>query len=218
MDGHGCIAEHCLRACGSHDHSRPAVCCRIADVPQVPLSLFMLDLEVGETCRATRAPVGDTGAAIDQPLLVEQHKGLSHRARIAIIQREALAAPVHGGPETLELLADVVVVGLLDLPHALDEGLAADIMARQAFLRQALLERSGAIRRVYAGSHRLLASMACPARSGLVSSINRMSHVEDAVTSRPDDNAKAFPTILHCRREHAFVQPLLVMSRSTAMV
>ncbi len=112
----------------------------IANLPEVALLLLVDHFEIADGGLAARAPVDDVRAAIDEALLVEADEGLAHGDRKALVHGEVLAAPVDGDAEALHLLEDRAAVVLLPLPHALDEGFAAELLARRAFFSQLALD------------------------------------------------------------------------------
>ena len=91
--------------------------------------LGVFDLGVGQGRGAVRAPVDDAAAAVDEPLVIEIHKHLAHRARTALIHREALAIPVAGGAELFQLLDDAPAVLVFPRPHALKKFFAPEVVA-----------------------------------------------------------------------------------------
>ena len=121
----------CLAAVAEHG---------IANLPEMALLLLVHDFEIADGGLAARAPVHDVGAAIDEALVVEADEGFADCNRQALVHGEVLAAPVHGGAEALHLLEDGAAVVALPLPHALDEGLAAEFLARRAFFGQLALD------------------------------------------------------------------------------
>ena len=112
----------------------------IAQVPEMPLLCLMVDLDVGDRRRAARTPIRDARALIDQPLLIEAHEHLAHRARAALVHREPLALPVTGGTEHAQLIHDAVAVLLLPVPDAREELLSPKLEAVRALRAQALLD------------------------------------------------------------------------------
>ena len=131
MHGQAGVAELRLRPHGA-ERQRP-----VLDVDELGVALLALDLEVGEHGLAARAPVDDVVVAIDQPLVVEAHEHLAHRARQPLVHREALARPVAGGAEPLQLADDRAARLLLPLPDALDELLAAEVVLASCPRRRA---------------------------------------------------------------------------------
>ena len=132
MHGDGGVAEHRLRP-RRHDLDRAAaVGERIAQMIQLAVGVGVLDLEVGERGAAARAPVDEIAVAVDQPFLVEPDEHLAHRAREALVHREALARPVARHAETLQLHDDRAARRVAPLPGALDERLAPERLAVDA--------------------------------------------------------------------------------------
>ena len=107
---------------------------RVSQRPEVPLDGRVGALEVRQHGRAARAPVDQRLAAVDQPLVVETHEGLAHGVGEAWVHGEALAVPVAGGAEGLELLDDPCARLGLPLPDAVDEGLAPEVVPGLAVL------------------------------------------------------------------------------------
>ena len=86
------------------------------------------------------APVDDVRAAVDEALMVEADEGFAHGEGAGLVHGEVLAAPVDGDAEALHLLEDGSAVVTPPLPDALDEGLAAQLLARAAFLGELALD------------------------------------------------------------------------------
>ena len=80
--------------------------------------VFRNDFLVAERCERDGAPIHHPLATIDHPLGVEIDENLLHLARIGLIHRKALASPVAGATELLELVDDDAAVLLLPLPDA----------------------------------------------------------------------------------------------------
>ena len=128
------IAHEGLRAGGGYDKLARAIAERIADVPQLARLGLILDLRIGKRGRAVRAPVDDTVTLVNQALVIEVDKYLAHCLGAALVHGEALAFPVAGGAELFELADDAVAVLVLPVPHALEELLAAKVIAGLALL------------------------------------------------------------------------------------
>ncbi len=79
-----------------------------------------------------RVPVDHVVVAVDQALVVERHEDPQHRAHVGLVEREALLGVVARRAEALVLVDDRVAVLLAPAPHALDERLAADLLAARA--------------------------------------------------------------------------------------
>ena len=129
MDRHGGVAQHGLGAGGGHGDAARAVGEGVAEVPELALLLLVDDLLVGEGRAGLRAPVDDPVALVDQPLLVEPDEDLLDGAGEPLVEGEAFARPVAGGADGAELLDDLAAVGALPFPDALEESLAAEIVA-----------------------------------------------------------------------------------------
>ncbi len=126
---HRGVAEHRLRAGGGHGQEPVLPLHRVADLPDGPLPLLVLHLEVAERGPAVRAPVDQPAGAVEQPLLVQTDEHLQHRPRAALVHGEARAAPVEARPQVLVLLLDAGAVALLPLPDAAHELRPAEVVA-----------------------------------------------------------------------------------------
>ena len=89
------------------------------------LGLDLHDLEVRDRGLELGVPVDEALVLVDEPLAIELNEHLGDRARQALVEGEALAAPVAGGAEALELGHDRAARFGLPRPDALDERLAA---------------------------------------------------------------------------------------------
>ena len=85
----------------------------------------MSEIAAGELGPAVHQPL----VAIDQLLLVQGHEHLAHRRRKALVQGEALAAPVAGGAQPAQLVGDGPAALGLPFPDPGDESLAAHVPA-----------------------------------------------------------------------------------------
>ena len=127
VDGHGGVAEQGLGPRGG-DRNGASAGEVVADVVEGGVFVAVLDLQVGEGGGATRAPVDDALAAVDEPLAVEVDEGGAHGQAGALVQRESTSRPVAGGAEPLDLLVDTVAVLVHPIPDRLDELLAAQLV------------------------------------------------------------------------------------------
>ena len=134
VDGYTGIAHIGLRTGGCDNQGFIRARNRIADVPQLAVLLLVLNLGIRQRRDAVRAPVDDTAALIDQPLVVKVDKYFLNRLGTSLVHGEALTAPVTGGTQLLELLDNAVAVLLLPCPDALEELLAAKVIAGQSLL------------------------------------------------------------------------------------
>jgi hypothetical protein len=145
MNGNGHVAEHGLGAGGRDGKKLAGILAvrvedRVANLPQMALLLLVDHFEVADGGLAARAPVDDVSAAIDEPLLMQADEGLAHGDGQVLVHGEVLALPVDRGAEALHLVEDGAAVVALPLPHALDEGLAAKLLAALAFGGQLALD------------------------------------------------------------------------------
>ena len=100
------------------------------------------DLLIAQRGEGGRAPVHHALATVDEALFVEIDEHAHDAGVVVVVKGEALAAPVAGGAEFLELLDDDAAVLLLPLPDLRHEALAAQIVAvlDDALLFQRLLD------------------------------------------------------------------------------
>jgi len=124
---------------GGHGHLAAAVEV-VVDVVEGVVDLALLDFEVGDRRAAARIPVDDVAVAVDVALLVEVHEHAHDRSHVALVEGEPLLVVVAGRTEPLELLDDRRAVLLAPLPRALDEFLAADLLAAGPLLGELLLD------------------------------------------------------------------------------
>ncbi len=74
-------------------------------------------------------PIDQPLVTVDQPLLVKLDEDLAHRGRETGIHGETLARPIGRGTEPAQLPRDGPARLLFPRPHALDEALAAELVA-----------------------------------------------------------------------------------------
>ena len=140
MHGDGGIAEHGLRPRGGdHDVGRSvirieaAILKRIAQMPEMTLHLDLLDLEVGDGGEQLRVPIDEALVLVDEAGAVEFDEHLGNGTNHLIVWRtrlphgEALARPVAGGAEPLQLIDDQPARLDLPLPDAAHELVAAQV-------------------------------------------------------------------------------------------
>ncbi len=95
---------------------------------EVALLLLGDDLLVAQGGEGDGAPVHHPLATVDQPLAVEINEDLLHLAGVGLVHCEALARPVAGGAEFLQLVDDDAAVLFLPYPDLLQEVLAAEVV------------------------------------------------------------------------------------------
>ncbi len=134
MHHHRDVAQQRFGPRGGDRQVARAVRERIVDVPQRAV-LFLADhFKVGHRGHQDRIPVHQALAAIDQTLFIELDEHAAHRSRHFRVHREIFARPVDRGAQAAHLAGDGRAGLFLPFPHALDEFLAAEVVARQ-FLR-----------------------------------------------------------------------------------
>ncbi|KAH9406922.1 hypothetical protein TYRP_013189 [Tyrophagus putrescentiae] len=104
-----------------------------------PRQLLLVHLNVADGGAKGAAPVDQALGAVDETALVQLHKGLRNRLAHLRVQCEGGPAPVGADAENLQLLVDAVALLVLPLPHLLDEGLTANVVARDLSLTHQLL-------------------------------------------------------------------------------
>ena len=140
MHGDGDVGEDRRRPHGRDRDVAGAVGERVARVGERVVHVDVLDLEVGDRRLVERAPVDDPLGAVDPAPVPEVDEEAHHRLDVGVVHREALAAVVERGAEAAELAHDRAA-GLLEVaPDALDERLAAELLARRPLLRELLLD------------------------------------------------------------------------------
>ena len=93
------------------------------------LALDLDHLEVGDGGEQLGVPVDQTLVLIDEPGAIKFYKNFKNGTRQALVHCEALARPVAGGAEPLQLVDDGTTRFCLPLPDALEELLAPHLAA-----------------------------------------------------------------------------------------
>ena len=106
----------------------------VADGDELAFVVAVLDLDVAQCGQAARAPVDDPFGPVDQVVVEEPLEDRLHGPGQALVHREPLAGPVHAIAEPAHLTEDLAAGLRLPLPDPLDEGLAAQVVAAEAFL------------------------------------------------------------------------------------
>ena len=205
VDSHAGITHHGFRTGRGDDDIAAAVGQRVADIPEMAGLVGVFDLRVGQRSHAVRTPVDDAAALIDEALVVKLAERLTDGLGAALVHREARARPVAADAHLLLLLHDAVSVLLLPRPDALEELLAAKIVAGQIFFgAQPLLDLDlrGDARVIDAGDpegtvalHPLVAG-----QDILEGGVHRMAHMELSgdVGGRHDDGIRLFVGVGVC--------------------
>ena len=141
MDRHRGVAQHGFQP-GGRDRDRPPlpVFDGIGDVPELALDFPLFDLEVRDRGVKLGIPVDQALVAIDQAVLVQPDEHRADGPRQAVIHGEALPAPVAGRAEPAQLAGDRAARFRLPVPDAVDERLAAEIVARLSLGLQLALD------------------------------------------------------------------------------
>ena len=134
------VGEHRLRAHGGDGEHVVGALDRVVDLVERVGHLAVLDLELRDHRARADVPVDHVVVAVDEALVVERDEDLVDGADVVLVEREPLALVVARGAEALELADDPRAVGLLPLPGALEECVAAEVVARGALGAQLLLE------------------------------------------------------------------------------
>ena len=127
------VAQHRLRPSRCHSDELVRAHNRIANLVQLSLDFFMFDFKIGDRRLATRTPVDDVLAPINQAFFVQPDEHLAHGARQVLIHGEVFAIPIHGSAQPLHLVENCSAVMPLPFPHALDKCLASEIATLLAF-------------------------------------------------------------------------------------
>ncbi len=130
VDGDGGVGGDGFRPCGG-DGEEGSRLLHHLDPEVVHEALLFLhhDLFVGQRGEGGGTPVDHAFAAVDEALLVEVDEHLLDAARILRVHGEPGAGPVAGSAERAELLEDDAAVLLLPFPDAVDQGIAAEVIA-----------------------------------------------------------------------------------------
>ena len=138
------IAQKGLGPCGCNLNSCGSIGCRavcklIPDVVHSTVSIDVVNLVVGKRCATPWAPVHKVLSFIDKTPLIQGYEYFAYCLGKALVHGKAFPCPVHRGTNLLKLLGDYVVVLLLNLPGALYELLAAQVVLGLALFHEALL-------------------------------------------------------------------------------
>ena len=156
-----------------------------------------MHLEVGDRGQQLRVPVDQPLVPVDQPFAIKLDEHLEHGARQALVHREALARPVAGRAEPLQLVDDGAAALRLPLPDALEEVLAAHLAAARLLALHQLpldhhLRGDAGVVGARLPQHVLAAHALEPAQDVLQRVVERMAHMQRAgdVRRRDDDRVR----------------------------
>ena len=183
---HRHVRHNRLRARRRHEQLPAAVRQLVAHRVKLALRRRHDHLFIRERRAQHRIPVHHAATAVNQTLLEKLRESSSHRRRKHIIHREALAIPVAGAAQLLQLANDDAAVLLLPAPDHLHKSLAAHIVARARrillgqLLLDASLRRNARVIRPRQPEH-LLALLARAARENILNRVvEHMPHVQHA--------------------------------------
>ena len=215
VDGDRSVGQHRLGPDGGDGEDALGVVDRVVDLVERVLHLAVLHLEVRDRGPGTGVPVDDVVVAVDQALLVERREDAIDGSDVPLVEREALALVVAGGPQALVLLDDLRAVLLLPAPDALDERVATDVVSRDPLVAElALHHRLGGDARVVDPQRPERVPPAHPVQPDqgvLDRSVERVAHVERAghVRRRDGDRVVLGRAPLGRRVKVAALQPAL---------
>ncbi len=135
VHGHGHVAHQRFRT-GGGDFKELAGRVRELVLHEVELRALRRHnhLLIGQRGERDRAPVHDALTAVDQAFLEQLHENVADPLGIGLVHGEALARPIAGAAEALELIDDDVAVLVLEGPDALEELVAAEVAAGELFV------------------------------------------------------------------------------------
>ena len=218
VHGNPGVTEHRLGPGRRNGDRSGSVRQRIGDIGQLARVVLVFDFDVGQRRMAARTPVDDAVGTVDEALVVEVHEDLADGIAETFVEREALPRPVGGVAEAPHLLRDRVAGLGLPHPDLFDEGLAADVVTRQAFFAELTLDH-------------VLGGDACVVRAGepqggvplhafatgdrvLDRQVEGVAHVEDTGDVRGrDDDAVRLAVRVDLRLEGSRRLPHLVPAR-----
>jgi hypothetical protein len=138
VDGDGRVTEHRLGAGRRDDDGLVALPVRHGD--ELAVVVLVLDLDVRDRGQTARAPVDDALGAVDQTVVVHPLEDGLDGGGQALVHGEALTGPGDALAEPAHLAGDLAAGLVLPLPDALDEGLAAQVVAGLALLAELALD------------------------------------------------------------------------------
>ena len=101
---------------------------RIAQMPEMPSLLLVLNLRVGNRGLTMWTPVDNSFSAVDKSLFVKPYENLFNRFITALVKGETLPFPVAGGAHFLKLFNNSSAVLLFPVPSAFQKAVPADVL------------------------------------------------------------------------------------------
>ena len=184
-------------------------------MPEVACLFLILNFRVGNGSIADRTPVDDPAALVDPALLVHLHEDFCYGLVAALVHGEALAVPVAGRTELLELIDDPSAIFLAPVPAILEELLAAQVLLTDTLLFEIVDDlyfcRDGSM--IRSGLPKSVISLhALPADQNVLHCIvQSMSHVElSGDIRRGDNDRKGCFGVVHFRVEVFLILPVFI--------
>ena len=137
---HRHVGEHRLGPRRRHLDETGPVFQWIAQLPELPLDLARLDLEIADRGAKARIPVHQPLVAVQQPLFVQVHEHFEHGLRKALVHREAFVFPIHRTAQAAKLLRYRAAALLLPFPHFGHELVAREVGALLLLQRHVALD------------------------------------------------------------------------------
>ena len=138
VDRNGGIAEQGFGPCCGELKIAASVLKGIAQMPEVTRLILIFNLCVGDGGQAVGAPVDYSLAPVYKSLFIEIAENLVDGLVAALVKGEALALPIAGRAELLELLYYSAAELLLPRPCALEEALATYIVLSEPLFGHSL--------------------------------------------------------------------------------
>ena len=168
----------------------------VAEVPEKAVVRLMFAFVIGQRGSATRAPVDNVVATVDEVFLVEPAEDLGDGVAETLVHGKAFMFPIATTAEFAELVDDGAAVEFAPFPDAFDERVATEVAARFAFLLQRFFDDvlGGDAGMVGSRNPQDVASLhASPTHKNILHGVvERVAHVQDAgnVGWRNDDTVR----------------------------
>ena len=129
VNSYGYVSHDGFRTCGGNQQLSAAVCQLVADGVKLALGWGHDDLFIGKRGKENGIPVHHAVTAVDETFVEQLGEYTGNLRGVYVVHGEALALPVAGAAELLELVDDDTAVFILPLPYHVHEILAAYIEA-----------------------------------------------------------------------------------------
>jgi hypothetical protein len=115
----------------------------VTDVVKISALRFVDYFFIRQRSLRGRVPIDHAPPTINQSLLIKMDKNFFDSTNVGFIERVPLSRPIGGATKAFQLLNDNAAVFVLPFEHALKKFLAAEIVARDAFIfAQPFFDRS----------------------------------------------------------------------------